>query len=116
MGSALVYVARDRTPKQRRLDMAGKRLLEALTAIHPGMVKPKLALLKPLWRAQRQMQAKVSFDKVPIAAISADLQEADVEIAWEPDQVRALDKPRILAEFQKRFNGGGTIDTSTWCK
>ena len=118
VGDALVYVSRNRTSKQRRLDMAGKRLLEAISAIHPGITKPKLALVKPVWRAQRQMQAKISYDAVPIAVVTADIQEADVEVAWEPEQMQRLrmDKARILQEFAKRFNSTGVVDTTLWCK
>ena len=116
--NTMVFVSRDRTPKQRRLDMAGKRLLESITSVHPGIAKPQLALHKPIWRAQRQMQARLVYDAVPIVVITADLQEADVDVEWEPTQLQRLqlDKPRILQAFADRFSNSGVIDTSTWCK
>eukprot|EP00973_Karenia_brevis_P057844 8052084-Karenia_brevis.AAC.1 len=32
-----IYISRDRSPKQRRLDLAGKRLLEAIAVQHPHL-------------------------------------------------------------------------------
>ena len=71
------YVIRDRTPKMRRLEVAGKRLIDAITETYP-QAGGLFEMHKPVWKVGQPLEARIYCARVQIASIRAEIQERHV--------------------------------------
>ena len=109
-----LFINRDQSEQQQRLQLIQRKLKEACGEYYPKM---RVAIPKPLYHPSREMQAVARVDAQDVFVITAPTKHGPHRIQVEPLAAQRLGIQRepLVARVEALLaNGSRHIDTTAW--